>query len=244
MRITVASLALQVVERGGGPTVLHVHDLAADHFAGEPLLDALAPQARVILYDRRGYGDSEAPEPYEGTTVNEQSEDAARLLDALAAAPALVCGEGFGALVALDLAERYPGLVRALVAARPPLFAFVPRATEALAGERELLLAEVHQHGPEGAVESWLAARADRRDEDSLARARAAHRAFFADFAGLATWPVSRRSLRALALPLVVLTAPGDREHVIDAADTLASLVPGARRREDGDLVAAVAEVL
>jgi pimeloyl-ACP methyl ester carboxylesterase len=250
MRVTVGSLALHVVERGIGPAVLHVHDLAADHGAGEPLLAALAPRERVILYDRRGYGGSEAPEPYEGTTVNEQSEDAARLLAALAAAPALVCGEGFGALVALDLAERYPRLVRALVASRPPLFAFVPRATQELAAERELLLSQVQQHGPEGAVESWLARRPDRgaqgsqHAQDALARARAAHRAFFADFAGLTSWPVSRRSLRAFDLPLVSLTSPADPPHVIDAADALASLVPGARRRLDGDLVGAAIALL
>ena len=36
-------------------------------------------------YDRRGWGASEAPEGYRRTTVEEQSEDAAVLLEALGA---------------------------------------------------------------------------------------------------------------------------------------------------------------
>ena len=78
---------------------------------------ALEDVARVIAYDRRGYGASGAPEPYEGTTVEEQAEDAAALLRALDAAPAVVFGDGFGALVALDLVKRHAALVRAVVLA-------------------------------------------------------------------------------------------------------------------------------
>ena len=78
-----AGVALNVVERGSGPAVLLVHGIASDAQALGPVAEALAPQARVIAYDRRGYGDSGAPEPYHGTTVEEQAEDAAALLRTL-----------------------------------------------------------------------------------------------------------------------------------------------------------------
>src|SRR5207237_1407573 len=140
---------------------------------------ALSADARVITYDRRGYGGSEAPEPYEGTTVEEQAEDAAALLSGLGATPALVVGDGFGALVALDLLKRYPGLVRAAVLSDPPLFAFVPESTEVLAAQRAELEEALRAGGPEAAVERWLGGRVD---DDALIRARRAHRAFFADY--------------------------------------------------------------
>ena len=57
---------------------------------------------------------SERPEPYV-TDVHEHADDAAALLDALAAAPAVVIGRSYGGATAIDLALRYPRHVRALV---------------------------------------------------------------------------------------------------------------------------------
>jgi pimeloyl-ACP methyl ester carboxylesterase len=231
-----AGVALNVVERGAGPAVLLIHGLAADAQALAPIAETLSSEARVIAYDRRGYGSSGAPDPYLGTTVEEQAEDAAALLGRLAAQPALVVGDGFGALVALDLAKRHRGLVRAAVIANPPLFMFVPEATEQLAAQHAEMEAAVRERGPEAGVEAWLGGRVE---GEALDRARAAHRAFFADYAGLASWPASRRELRALDVPAVVLTGPWSPPHIVAAADALAALMPRAARAADGDLVAA-----
>jgi pimeloyl-ACP methyl ester carboxylesterase len=236
-----AGVALNVVERGSGPAVLLVHGIASDAQALEPVVDALSSQARVIAYDRRGYGSSGAPEPYHGTTVAEQAEDAAALLRALDPGPALVCGDGFGALIALDLAKRHRPLVAGAVLANPPLFMFVPEATERLAAQRAELEEAMRAGGPQAGVEAWLGGRVD---AEALARAKAAHRGFFADYAGLASWPASRRELRALDVPAVVLTGPWSPPHVVAAAEALAGLLPAARRATDGDLVAATRSLL
>jgi pimeloyl-ACP methyl ester carboxylesterase len=236
-----AGVALNVVERGSGPAVLLVHGIASDAQALEPVADALSSQARVIAYDRRGYGSSGAPEPYHGTTVEEQAEDAAALLRALDPGPALVCGDGFGALIALDLAKRHRPLVAGAVCSNPPLFMFVPEATEQLAAQRAELEEAMRAGGPEGGVEAWLGGRVDAQ---ALARAKAAHRGFFADYAGLASWPASRRELRALALPAVVLTSPWSPPHIVAAAEALAGLLPAAQRATDGDLIAAARSLL
>jgi pimeloyl-ACP methyl ester carboxylesterase len=236
-----AGVALNVVERGSGRAVLLVHGIASDAQALEPIADALSSQARVIAYDRRGYGSSGAPEPYHGTTVAEQAEDAAALLRALDPGPALVCGDGFGALIALDLAKRHRPLVASAVLCNPPLFMFVPEATEQLAAQRAQLEEAMRAGGPEAGVEAWLGGRVD---AEALARAKAAHRGFFADYAGLASWPASRRELRALDVPAVVLTGPSSPPHVVAAAEALAGLLPAARRATDGDLVAATRSLL
>ncbi len=78
-------------------------------------VEELARLGRVIAYDRRGCTRSERPEPYEHTSVAEQADDAAALLDALASAPAVVLGRSYGGAVAIDLALRYPDRVKALV---------------------------------------------------------------------------------------------------------------------------------
>jgi pimeloyl-ACP methyl ester carboxylesterase len=149
-----AGVALSVDEHGSGPAVLLIHGLASDAQALAPIAEALSAQARAIAYDRRGYGSSGAPEPYHGTTVEEQAEDAAALLRALDAAPALVVGDGFGALVALDLAKRHRALVAGAVLSNPPLFMFVPEATEQLAAQRAELEEAVRAGGPEAGVEA------------------------------------------------------------------------------------------
>src|SRR5919108_4592867 len=132
-----AGVPLHYTERGDGPAVLLVHGLASDAQALQPVAEAVAAAgARAIAYDRRGYGDSGAPEPYEGTSVEEQAEDAAALLRALDAASAVVAGDGFGSLVALDLLKRHGALVRAVVLSNPGLFALVPEATEWLSAQR------------------------------------------------------------------------------------------------------------
>lgn len=236
-----AGVALAYAERGEGPAVLLIHGIASDADGLAPLAEALAPQARVIAYDRRGYGASGAPEPYAATTVAEQAQDAAALLAALGAAPAVVAGDGFGALIALDLVKRHRDLVRAAVLADPPLFAFVPEATAALSAQRALLEQALRAGGPELAVQAWLG---ERVDAAALARARSAHRAFFADVAGLASWPVTRGELRALDVPAVVLTRPGSPAHLVAAADALAGLLPGARHETGDDLAAAVRTLL
>jgi pimeloyl-ACP methyl ester carboxylesterase len=152
-----------------------------------------------------------------------------------------VCGDGFGALVALDLAKRHRPLVAGAVLCNPPLFMFVPEATERLAEQRAELEEAVRTGGPHAGVEAWLGGRVD---AEALGRAKAAHRGFFADYAGLASWPASRRGLRALDVPTVVLTGPGSPPHVVAAAEALAGLLPDVRRATDGDLAAAARSLL
>jgi pimeloyl-ACP methyl ester carboxylesterase len=237
-----AGVALHYEEQGDGPPALLIHGLASDGAAMAPVAAAVASAGgRAIAYDRRGYGESGAPQPYQGTTAEEQAEDAAALLRALDAGPAVVAGDGFGALVALDLAKRHGALVRAAVLSNPALFAFVPEATEVLSEQRAEIEEAVRARGPAAGVEAWLGGRVE---GDALERARAAPRGFFADYAGMATWATSRRELRAMALPAVVLTGPWSPPHIVAAADALADLLPNATRSADGDLAAAVASLL
>jgi len=237
-----AGVALHYAERGDGRSLLVVHAMASDAAAWAPALEELAAGgARAIAYDRRGYGASGAPQPYAATTVQEQSEDGAALLTALDAAPAVLVGDGFGALVVLELLVRRPQLASAAVLADLPLFAFVPAATEALAAERTLLEQGLRDGGRAEAIGVWLGAfvGAERRE-----RARASAAGFFADYAGQLSWSPSRGELRGIGVPVAVVTGPDSRPHVVAAADAAAKLLADARRRTDGDVVAAARDLL
>jgi pimeloyl-ACP methyl ester carboxylesterase len=223
-----AGVELHFEARGQGPPVLLVHGLAADAAGFEPLAAGLADEARTIAYDRRGYGASGAPEPYTATTVAEQAEDLAALVRAADARGAVACAEGFGALVVIDVLRRHPGTLSAAVLVDPPVFQFVPEALEPLAAERAMLEEALRSGGPEEAVEAWLSARGI-TDPARVAAARRDVSGFFADYAGQATLELARRDLRAIDVPVAVVSSPGAPAHVRAAADAILALVPGGR---------------
>jgi pimeloyl-ACP methyl ester carboxylesterase len=234
-----AGVELAYAESGAGPAVLLVHGMAADRAAWPPEIAG----TRTIAYDRRGYGASSAPEPYHRTTVAEQAEDLAALVRALGAAPAIAAGADLGALVVLDVLKRHAGILRAAVLVDPPVFQLVPEALEPLAAERLMLEEALRDGGRERAVEAWLAARGG-ADADRLERARRDAGAFFADYGGQATLPLSRGDLRAIAVPVAVLDSPGAAAHVRATSDAVARLLPAARRGGAEDVAEAVAGLL
>ena len=226
-----AGVELAYEETGSGTPVVLVHDMGADRTAWSRQLGS-HPPARLIAYDRRGYGGSGAPEPYTATTVAEQAEDLAALLRAADVAGAVAVGQGFGALVVLDVLLRHAGALSAAVLVDPPLFQLVPEALEPIAAERALLEEALREGGRERAVDAWLAAHGV-ADPLRLEAARRDAGGFFADYGGQATLELARRDLRALDVPLVVVTSPGAAAHVRAAADAVLALVPGARAAGD-----------
>jgi pimeloyl-ACP methyl ester carboxylesterase len=240
-----AGVALHYRSLGEGPAVVVVHGMASDAEAWGPVLEALAAAgARAIAFDRRGYGASGAPEPYAATTVQEQSEDTGALLDALVGEPAVLVGDGFGALIVLELLVRRPGLARAAVLVDPSLHAFVPAATAALAEERVLLEAGLRAGGPGAAVRAWLEAAGVTDDPARAERAAAAQLGFFADYAGQSSWSPARGELRGIGVPVAVVTGPATPPHIVAAADAAAALLADPRRTRDGDVLAAVRALL
>jgi pimeloyl-ACP methyl ester carboxylesterase len=203
--VTVGGVDLAFELWGAGrPANVLVHGMAADSGVWGTLDDV---DGFTITYDRRGYGDSTAPEPYTRTTVNEQAEDLAGLVRVLEVAPARLVGEGFGALVVLDVLIRHRGLARAAVLIDPPLHQFSHDATEALSAERLALEQALRDGGPEEAVARWLGAAAEPARVEAAKRSA---RAFFADYAGLATLPLTRGDLRGLDVPIGVVGRGGE----------------------------------
>lgn len=110
---------LAVYERGSGaPTFLFLHGLACDHTFWSPQFDDLSRDHRCISIDFRGRGASPAAPPYDTTR---QADDAAAVLRALDAGPAIVAGHSLGGLTALLLNDRHPELVLGIIAGDSPL---------------------------------------------------------------------------------------------------------------------------
>jgi len=95
--LAVRGVELDWSESGEGASALLVHETAVDRSVWAPVTEALHGGVRAIAYDRRGWGASTAPDGYLRTTIEEQSEDAAVLVESLDAGPAVLCGAGTGA---------------------------------------------------------------------------------------------------------------------------------------------------
>jgi esterase len=111
----VNGIRLYYEEHGEGAPIACIHGGGSSALMWADAVEELARLGRVIAYDRRGCARSERPDHYERTSVAEQADDAAALLDALAPAPAVIIGRSYGGAVAIDVALRYPDRVRALV---------------------------------------------------------------------------------------------------------------------------------
>jgi pimeloyl-ACP methyl ester carboxylesterase len=192
-------------DRGAGPPLLLLHETAATGAIWDPLIEAVGADARTIAPDRRGWGDSGAPEPYAATTVEEHGADAAALMKAADAVPAVVCGAGLGAVAAIELLLRHGELVRAAIVVEPPLLALLPEATEGLAFDRREIAEAVAQGGPAAAMEAYLAGRlshlgagAERIPDTVGAEAAKQPLSLFAELGAVPSWPLRSADLLAL----------------------------------------------
>jgi pimeloyl-ACP methyl ester carboxylesterase len=98
---------------GDGPAVLLVHGLGLSGGAWWRTVEALSPQMRVITFDNRGIGRSEALTP--AYTTEAMADDAVAVLDHLGLVRVHVYGISLGGMVVQQLALRHPTRVKSLV---------------------------------------------------------------------------------------------------------------------------------
>lgn len=96
-----------------GFPVVFANSLGTDFRVWDALLPHLSDGLRLIRYDKRGHGLSEAPDaPY---FMGDLVQDAAALMDHLNVKGALFIGLSIGGIIAQGLAAERPDLVRAMV---------------------------------------------------------------------------------------------------------------------------------
>ena len=95
------------------PALVFSNSLGSDLRIWNSMVPQFTKNFRVIRYDTRGHGLSEAPPP--PYRVDDLARDVAGLLDALEIKEAVVCGLSVGGVIAQQLAIAYPDRVRALV---------------------------------------------------------------------------------------------------------------------------------
>jgi pimeloyl-ACP methyl ester carboxylesterase len=201
----------------------------------EPLVRA---GSRVVLWDYRGHGRSEAPSEAGAYSIERVVDDLGRVLDATAPeTPAVLGGLSFGGLASLHFALLHPERVRALLLVGSGPGFKKPEAQARWEQMVERTASFVEKKG----LEAFVASRASatlfgRRPE--LPSAQAAARAIAAqDATGLAHFgrrvsglaPPVIDELGRIDVPALVIVGEEDEPYQ-RAAEMMASRLPRARR--------------
>jgi pimeloyl-ACP methyl ester carboxylesterase len=141
---------------GSGPILLMIPGGPADAGAFTALARSLADRYTCVPYDPRGNSRSVLDGPVTDLHLDLFGDDAAQLLAALGDEPAYVLGSSGGAQIGLNLAARYPGRVRTLLAHEPPCVELLPdvEAQRALGKELDAIY---KAHGAGAAMQKFMA---------------------------------------------------------------------------------------
>jgi 3-oxoadipate enol-lactonase len=134
---------------GWGKSLVLLHDGLLDRRVWDDQFVTFACHYRTIRYDRRGYGNSSAPErPFS------ELSDLHLLLRHLGIDEAYLLGISNGGKVALEFVLEHPGIGAALVLVGPNLGGYRPSE------EKQRRVSEIlsvgRQRGAEAGVEAWM----------------------------------------------------------------------------------------
>jgi pimeloyl-ACP methyl ester carboxylesterase len=229
--VPVEGVSLYYEEHGTGAPILCIHGTGSSSLLWGSAAAELGRHGRAIVYDRRGFSRSAQPAA-RSVCVRRHTDDAATLIDALEAVPAIVIGRSHGGEIAIDLALRYPDRVRALALLEGGGFSLSDafrRWSDEL--EQRVLAAAEADMGSVGEImfrgvlgdEGWDGLPTQVREVFT-----ANGPAIAAEFRG-GNLSVDEAELARIARPTLLLGGTGSPEAFADVTRRMAAAMPSAR---------------
>ncbi|MEI4262635.1 alpha/beta fold hydrolase [Roseovarius sp. D0-M9] len=216
---------LSAITAGDGQTVLLIHGVGLRAEAWGAQIAALAGFCRVQAVDMPGHGQSAA------LSSGAQLADFTDVIAAAINGPAVVIGHSFGAMIALDIAIRHPGKVKAVAA----LNAVHRRSAAAKAAvmRRAAMLDGVSAADPTATLDRWFGPVPSPEREACRewlcavdpARYRDAYRVFAAEDGP------SDEGLHSLGCPALFLTGADEPNSTPAMSRRMAALAPQGRAK-------------
>jgi pimeloyl-ACP methyl ester carboxylesterase len=238
-RVQANGTELYYETRGDGPPLLLVAGGLADAGQFTALAEALAGTTRVISYDRRGNSRSPTPAGWTTTTVDEQADDAAALLQALELPAASVYGHSIGAPIALDLALRRPELVDTVILHDPALMSVLTDPGAVLAVVGPLVEEAMAAGGPAAAADAFyrfaVGGAVAALDPATWDRMRADGAVLFGvEFQTLSGWRIDEEALGRTRVPVLLLAGVESPPFFREAAQWLSARLGRAVEQAPG----------
>ncbi len=215
--------------RGSGPPVLFIAGSTGDAGHFERVAQLLSDEFATVTYDRRSNSRSPRPEGWESTSTEEQSEDAARLIEALGIAPAAVFGTSGGAIIGLDLLTRHPELIRGAILHEPSMNVGMSNPKEVRGAIQQVVESGMQRGGPRGGVEAFLRFVAGEEtyknfDPPLLERMLENGETLFGvEFGVFDSYNPDDATLAAVEVPVVVMAGTESRPYFGEASQWLAT---------------------
>jgi 3-oxoadipate enol-lactonase len=211
------------------PVVTLSHSLATDLSMWEPQMSALTSRYRVLRYDTRGHGGTDAPAG--AYSLDTLAEDARQMLAALDIEQTHWIGLSMGGMIGQTLALRAPGLFRSL--ALCDTSSRIPAEAKPLWDER---IRTAESQGMEPLVEPTIARwftppfREQKKDVVDQVRGmirRTNPRGYAGCCHAIAALDITDR-LPAITLPTIVIVGADDQGTPVAASQTIQAQIKGA----------------
>ncbi len=131
------TLSCRAAGERGGPTALLLHGFPEGAFIWDEVMQRVAPHARCVAPNLRGFERSSAPAAVEAYRARHLVADVAALIEQLGAPIDLLVAHDWGGAVAWNLAAQRPGLLKRLLIINSPHPATFLRELRDSAAQRE-----------------------------------------------------------------------------------------------------------
>ena len=221
MKITRDGVEIHYEVHGEGPPILLTHGYSATCAMWGPQLEPLGRKFRVIVWDMRGHGESDAPDDPKAYSEEGTVGDMAAILDACDARQAVIGGLSLGGYMSLAFHVRHPERTRALM-----LFDTGPGYRNHEGRKRWNALAERYARAFEEKGLDALSGSAEVRTSRHCSA-----RGLAAAARGMLAQRDARviESLPAVSVPTLVLWGADD-ESFVNPGEYMAKKIPGAVR--------------
>jgi len=213
------------------PALMFSNSLGTTRELWAPQVARLSSAFRVITYDTRGQGDSDAPKgPY---TIEMLGLDALAILDAAGAPRAHVCGLSLGGLTAMWLGVHAPDRVESLI-----LASTAARILNALFWQERIELVKLSGVGPlaEASMARWFTETFRTAHPDIVARYRrmleSSPAEGYASCCGALRDADLRGEIGRIAAPTLVIVGQHDPVTPPADADAIRTRIRGAQMTE------------
>lgn len=230
MKIDIDSVRLNYVLEGreGAPVITLSHSLATDLSMWDAQIETLTRRFRVLRYETRGHGESEAPEG--SWEIEDLADDVHGLLSALGIERSHFIGLSMGGMVGQMLALKHPEVLQSLVLCDTAC------DMSATAGAWEERIATAMEHGMEPLVaptiDRWFSpAFIDERDDLVEPVRKMISNTPVDGYCGcckaIGQFNVSE-SLSVIDMPALIIVGEDDPGTPVSAAEAIHQGIPGS----------------